>query len=293
MPRTRKPDWLKVPSAGGGERYSLVRGRLAHHALHTVCDEARCPNRAECWNAGTATLLLLGDVCTRGCRFCAVGTGWPGGALDEDEPTRAAATADELGLDYVVLTSVDRDDLADGGASVYAAAARAILVRRPSTVVEALIPDFGGNREALTTLVEAPISVVGHNIEVVRRLTESVRDRRASYDRSLDVLRAVKELDPERFTKSSLLLGLGEQRDEISEALRDLAEAGVDIVTLGQYLQPTRKQVPVSRYVTPAEFDELADEARALGFGAVASGPLVRSSYRAREIHDELSAPRT
>lgn len=281
----RKPEWLKVKSAGGGAGHARVRGRLQAHHLHTVCDEARCPNRAECWGQGTATLLLLGDVCTRGCRFCAVATGHPGGLVDPEEPRRAAVTVEELGLDYVVLTSVDRDDLPDGGASAYADAVRAIKERVPACLVEVLIPDFGGDRDALAAVVAAPVDVVGHNVEVVRRLTPTVRDPRASYDRSLGVLAAVKALDPQRTTKSSLMLGLGETIDEVLEAMRDLRGVACDVLTIGQYLQPTPRQLAVVEYVRPEVFAELAAKGEAMGFRHVAAGPLVRSSHRARDVH--------
>ena len=282
----RLPDWLRVSPAGGEPAYARVRARLRDHQLHTVCEEARCPNRAECWGEGTATLLLLGDVCTRSCRFCAVRSGDPGGRIEDDEAERAARTVVELGLDYVVLTSVDRDDLPDGGASVYAAAARAIRRAAPGCRVEALIPDFGGDRSALAAVVEAPIVVIGHNVEVVRRLTRRARDARASYDRSLAVLAGVEQLDPDRWTKSSLMLGLGEREEEILETMRDLLSVGVDLLTLGQYLQPTARQLPVVDYVTPERFARLGEMGEEMGFRHVAAGPLVRSSHRARSQHD-------
>lgn len=282
----RLPEWLRISPAGGEAAYARVKSRLRAHHLHTVCEEARCPNRAECWGEGTATLLLLGDVCTRNCRFCAVTSGDPGGRLDPGEPERAARTVVELGLDYVVLTSVDRDDLADGGASVYAAAARAIRAAAPDTHIEALIPDFGGEREALQTLLGAPIEVVGHNLETVRRLSPHVRDRRASYDRSLAVLAAVHELDPSRWTKSSLMLGLGETGDEVRETMRELRAAHVDLLTLGQYLRPGPRQLPVERYVTPERFAWWQEQGEAMGFRHVAAGPFVRSSFRARSLYD-------
>ncbi len=288
----RLPDWLRVRPDGGEADFAQVRRRLRDDQLHTVCEEARCPNRGACWGEGTATLLLLGDVCTRGCRFCAVKTGDPGGALDAEEPARAARTVAELGLDYAVLTSVDRDDLPDGGAGTYAAAARAIRQRVPDCLVEGLIPDFGGDRAALAAVVAAPIAVIGHNLEVVRRLTPGARDRRASYDGSLGVLAAVRDMAPARITKSSLMLGMGESREELREAISDLRGAGVDILTLGQYLQPTRRQLPVARFVPPEEFDELRQDALALGFAAVAAGPLVRSSHRARSVYHEALAQR-
>jgi lipoic acid synthetase len=291
LTQRRLPPWLTISPSGGEAAYARVRSRLAAHQLHTVCEEARCPNRAECWGAGTATLLLLGDVCTRGCRFCAVKTGDPGGAVDRDEPERAARTADELGLDYVVLTSVDRDDLPDGGASVYAAAARAIVARRPGCRVEVLTPDFRGDRAAIATVLAAPVDVFGHNVEVVRRLGPVARDRRASYDLSLRVLRTVKELDPARLTKSSLMLGLGETTGEVEEALADMRAAAVDIVTLGQYLRPSRRQLPVQAYLPPEHFAALAARARELGLRHVVAGPFVRSSHRARAVFESAQRP--
>jgi len=280
--RQEKPPWLKVRLPGAGSYYD-VRRRLGALRVHTVCEEARCPNAAECWGGGTATFMILGDVCTRGCRFCAVKTGRPGGPPDPEEPAHVAAAAAELGLRYVVLTSVDRDDLPDGGADHFARTVRAILDRQPDIIVEVLTPDFGGAEAALATVVDSGTKVLGHNVETVRDLTPGVRDRRCSYERSLEVLRAYRRLRPALLTKSSLLLGLGETRAQVEETLSDLREAGVDWVTLGQYLRPTRRHAEVARYVEPAEFDELAGLARELGFPLVTSGPLVRSSYRAGE----------
>lgn len=256
--------------------------RLRRLRLHTVCEEARCPNQGECFGHGTATFLILGDTCTRACRFCAVRTGNPRGALDPEEPARVAEAVRDAGLRYVVVTSVDRDDLPDGGAGQYAATVEAIRRAAPGTRIEVLVPDYLD--EPLSTVVRARPDVLGHNLEVVRRLTPFVRDRRASYDRSLAVLRQAHALAPDLLTKSSLMLGLGETEDEVLESLRDLAEAGVRAVTLGQYLQPTRRHRPVVRYWTPAEFDRLAMAARDMGFAFVASGPRVRSSYRAEEV---------
>lgn len=269
-----------APPAGGPA--AAMNRRLRRLRLHTVCEEARCPNQGECFGHGTATFLILGDICTRACRFCAVRTGNPRGALDPDEPSRVAEAAREAGLRYVVVTSVDRDDLADGGAGHYAATVEAIRRVLPEVLVEVLIPDYLDDR--LSTVLRARPHVLGHNVEVVRRLTPIVRDRRASYDRSLTVLRQARSRAPDLVTKSSLMLGLGETEDEVLETLRDLAEAGVRAVTLGQYLQPTRHHRPVVRFWTPGEFDRLAGLARAMGFAFVASGPRVRSSYRAAEI---------
>ncbi|RJO66774.1 MAG: lipoyl synthase [Myxococcales bacterium] len=287
MPRTAnrppKPKWI-ASRAPGGERYRRVKQRLRTLDLHTVCESALCPNVAECWGGGTATIMIMGDVCTRGCRFCAVKTGNPKGALDAEEPGRVAEAVAELELDYVVLTSVDRDDLADGGAAHFAATVEAIRARLPQARIEALIPDFSGDEAALKTLVAARPDVVAHNIETVRRLTPLARDRRADYERSLEVLRAVKRLDPGRLTKSSIMAGLGETDDEIAASLADLKAAGADIVTLGQYLRPSPKHLPVARYLTPEEFQMWEEKARALGFRFVAAGPLVRSSFRAGEL---------
>jgi lipoic acid synthetase len=231
--------------------------------------------------------MILGEICTRACRFCAVKHGKPS-PPDPEEPERLASAAKALGLRYVVLTSVDRDDLPDGGASHFASCIRALKKAAPNLRVEALIPDFSGQREALEKVVEAGPDVVGHNLETVRRLTPRVRDRRAGYELSLFVLRTLKELSPKIFTKSSLLLGLGETEEEVEEALRDLREAGVDIVVLGQYLRPTSRELPVARYVPPEEFEAWRKRALSLGFRAVLSGPLVRTSFRASEVYEEL-----
>lgn len=278
---SRLPEWFRVDLPAGGSAAAMNR-RLRRLRLHTVCEEARCPNQGECFGHGTATFLILGETCTRACRFCAVRTGDPHGALDPQEPSRVAEAARDAGLCYVVVTSVNRDDLPDGGAGQYAATVEAVRRVAPGTLVEVLIPDYLEDR--LSTVVEARPHVLGHNVEVVRRLTPLVRDRRASYDRSLAVLRQARAKAPGLLTKSSLMLGLGESEDEVLEALRDLAEAGVRAVTLGQYLQPTRRHWPVVRFWTPDEFDRLAGLARAMGFAFVASGPRVRSSYRAAEI---------
>jgi lipoic acid synthetase len=279
----RKPPWLKV-RPGGGESFGEVKGTLRELGLHTVCEEARCPNIGECWGCGTATFLIMGETCTRGCRFCAVATGDPGGVLDCAEPDKVARAAARWELRWVVLTSVDRDDLPDGGARHFAATVRAIAQRSPATRVEVLVPDFAGDAEAIAAVLEAEPAVFAHNLEVVRRLTPRARDRRASYDRSLEVLRMAKQLRPDGLTKSSLMLGLGETDDEVFASLRDLRRVGVDAVTLGQYLQPSPRCMPVERYVEPAEFEAWEVRARELGFRMVASGPLVRSSYRAGEL---------
>ena len=279
----RKPDWLKVP-APGGERHAGLKRLLRERGLHTVCEEARCPNVGECWASGTATIMLLGDTCTRGCRFCAVATGNPRGKVDADEPARTAGAVAALGLDYLVITTVDRDDLPDGGAAHLAATLRRVREASPRTRLEFLVGDFQGRRRSLETLLAASPDVFAHNVETVERLTPGVRDRRASYRQSLDVLRASREIAPGVPTKSSLMLGLGETGEEIRTTLRDLRGAGVDFLTLGQYLRPTPRHLGVARYAAPAEFEAWRTEALSLGFRHVASGPLVRSSYKAAEI---------
>ncbi|MBV8783910.1 MAG: lipoyl synthase [Gammaproteobacteria bacterium] len=281
-PAARKPAWLKA-SAPTGRGYQQVRALVKTHRLATVCEEAKCPNIGECWNAGTATLMLLGAVCTRACRFCAVDTGNPRGWVDAQEPENAARTVELMGLSYVVLTSVDRDDLPDGGAGHYAACIRAIKARSPATAIEALTPDFRGVERDVATVVDAPLAVFAQNVETVRRLTHPVRDPRAGYEQTLAVLAMAKRRRPALLTKSSLMLGLGESDAEIEATLLDLRAAGVDLVTLGQYLRPTLNHLAVERYVTPAEFDAYRQRALALGFTECVSGPLVRSSYRAEQ----------
>jgi lipoic acid synthetase len=285
----RLPPWLKA-RAPSGEGFQGVKALVREHRLATVCEEARCPNIGECWNAGTATLMLMGAVCTRACRFCSVDTGNPRGWLDADEPENAARTVELLGLKYVVLTSVDRDDLADGGAAHYAACVRAIRRRNPATAVEALTPDFQGALADVETVVDSGIAVFAQNIETVRRLTHPVRDPRAGYDQTLSVLAHAKRHRPGVLTKSSLMLGLGESDAEIDETLRELRAAGVDIVTLGQYLRPTIRHLAVERFVSPAEFARYRSEALALGFLECVSGPLVRSSYRAERALERNNA---
>jgi lipoic acid synthetase len=276
-----RPPWLKVPLPGDGKYYD-VRKHLRARGVHTVCEEARCPNAAECWGGGTATFMILGDTCTRGCRFCAVTTGRPSGPPEEDEPERLAEAAAALQLRYVVITSVDRDDLPDGGAAHFARTVAAVRRRLGEAVVELLVPDFGGDSERLAVVASSGAQVIGHNLETVRELTASVRDRRCSHELSLRVLESL-HARRELVVKSSLLLGLGETDDQVRACLRELREAGVDWVTLGQYLRPTRKHLAVQRYVSPETFAQLAAEARAMGFPLVTAGPLVRSSYRAAE----------
>src|SRR6202795_1971485 len=285
----RKPPWLRAPMASGAA-FSAVKHIVREHRLSTVCEEAKCPNIGECWNRGTATIMLMGAVCTRACRFCAVDTGNPHGWLDADEPENAARTVELMRLSYVVLTSVDRDDLADGGAAHYAACVRAIKRRNPHTAVEALTPDFQGVRADVETVVDSGIEVVAQNIETVRRLTHPVRDPRAGYQQTLQVLEAAKRHRPSVLTKSSLMLGLGEEFLEVESCLRDLRAAGVDIVTLGQYLRPTVNHLAVQRFVRPEEFDRYRELALARGFLECVSGPLVRSSYRAEQALNRNNA---
>jgi lipoic acid synthetase len=278
----RLPPWLRAPLAGGRE-FSAVKQIVREHRLSTVCEEAKCPNIGECWNAGTATIMLMGAVCTRACRFCAVDTGNPRGWLDQEEPENVARSVELMGLKYVVLTSVNRDDLPDGGSAHYAAAIRAIKRRNPDTAVEALTPDFQGVLGDVQTVLDAGPDVFAQNLETVSRLTHPVRDPRAGYEQTLSVLRAAKTHRPSVLTKSSLMLGLGETDAEIHQATADLRGAAVDILTLGQYLRPTPNHVSVERFVTPHEFDQHRDRALALGFMECVSGPLVRSSYRAEQ----------
>ena len=278
--REPKPDWLKVRMPGGG-RYEHVKRTLAELSLHTVCEEASCPNVGECWGSGTATVMLMGDVCTRGCRFCDVESGMPG-PLDPLEPRHLAEAVSRLGLDYLVVTSVNRDELPDGGAAHFAQAIVELRRAAPNTLVEVLTPDFQGSRPALQMIIDAAPAVAAHNIETVERLTPRVRDRRASYQQSLEVLRIYKQGGMR--TKSSIMLGLGETRDEVLQAMRDLRSVECDILTLGQYLRPSEKHLAVEEFVRPEVFAELEREGLSMGFRFVAAGPLVRSSYKAGEF---------
>jgi lipoic acid synthetase len=285
-----KPDWLKAPLPSGGS-YARLKGLVQELELHTVCQEARCPNVGECWVHGTATIMILGKICTRACKFCAVATGNPSGWVDPREPAHVAGAVAELDLKYVVLTSVDRDDLPDGGAGQFAAVIRAIKEKTPPVRVEALTPDFQGSEAAVRTVMDSGLDVFAHNLETVRRLTPDVRDPRADYEQSLAVLeyagRYAREKGLEVLTKSSLMVGLGESEAEIYEAMDDLLAAGVRILTIGQYLRPTRHHLPVARYVTPAEFAEYRRVGLEKGFLEVFSGPLVRSSYRTELVFKE------
>lgn len=278
-----KPSWLKV-RAPAGESYGEIRRMLGELKLATVCQEAKCPNIGECWGGGTATFMLMGEVCTRGCRFCAVKTGNPRGKIDDQEPEKVGWAIAQMGLEYVVLTSVDRDDLPDQGARHFARTIEVIKANDPELIVEVLTPDFKGERDCVATLVAAKPDVFAHNIETVEGLSKKVRDPRATYRQSLRVLEMVKEIDPTRFTKSSIMLGLGETAPEVEQALKDLRSVGCDVVTFGQYLQPTPRHLKVSAYVPPEEFAQWQKVAEAMGFLYVASGPLVRSSYRAGEF---------
>lgn len=281
--RLKKPDWLRM-RIKGGQAFENVRSIVKKHRLATVCEEAKCPNMSECWSAGTATIMLMGDTCTRACRFCSVNTGNPQAWLDEEEPDNAAQSVQLMGLKYVVLTSVNRDDLPDGGAGHYAACVRKIIELNPETAVEALTPDFLGVLADVETVVDSGIVVFAQNVETVRRLTHPVRDPRATYQQTLDVLAHAKSHNPEVLTKTSLMLGLGESDEEILECMDDLREAKVDIVTFGQYLQPTLNHHPIDRYVTPEQFEQYRLWGLEKGFLEVVSGVFVRSSYRAEQV---------
>jgi lipoyl synthase len=278
-----KPAWLKV-RAPGGERYNELKQTFRALDLHTVCEEARCPNVGECWSEGTATIMLLGDVCTRGCRFCAVTTGDPRGAVDVREPEHVARALSRLELQYVVMTMVDRDDLLDGGASHVARTVSRLKELRPDMLVETLLGDFAGRLEYVATTVDARPDVWAHNIEVVERLQRTIRDVRCGYEKSLSVLRYVKQRDAKTITKSSIMVGIGETDDEVLQTMRDLRAAGVDIVTLGQYLRPSARHAEVKRFVDPDTFAMYETEGNKMGFALTASGPLVRSSYKAAEV---------
>jgi lipoyl synthase len=277
----RKPEWLKV-KLPAGDNYTKLRGIVAERKLHTVCQEAMCPNIAECWGVGTATFMILGDTCTRGCRFCNVKTGHPN-PIDPLEAAKLARSIQDLRLNYAVITCVDRDELPDGGAAQMAEAIRAIKHRTPHVKVEVLTSDYRGDVAAVRTVVEASPDVYAHNIETTRALTPNVRDRRCGYDQSLRVLKSVKEMRPAMLTKSSIMLGLGETDEDVLQAARDLRDIGADIITFGQYLQPTKRHLAVVEFVTPEKFAWFAREVKPMGFRQVVSGPLVRSSYHAEQ----------
>lgn len=281
--RLPKPSWLRVRNKTT-PAYATVKAEVKKHRLATVCEEAKCPNMVECWSHGTATIMLMGAVCTRACRFCAVDTGNPQGKLDADEPDNTARTVALMNLEYVVLTSVNRDDLPDGGAGHYARAIEAIKQTSPKTRVEALTPDFQGKLQDVNILLDSGLDVFAQNIETVQRLTHPVRDNRAGYQQTLDVLLHAKNYRPNMFTKTSLMLGLGETDEEIIQTMDDLIAHKIDILTLGQYLQPTKNHLPVARYVTPEAFERFRTIGLEKGFFEVASGPMVRSSYRADRV---------
>ncbi|GIP44899.1 lipoyl synthase [Paenibacillus sp. J45TS6] len=275
-----KPEWIKIKLTAG-EEYQEIKTMMRSKTLHTVCEEARCPNIYECWANRTATFMILGDICTRACRFCAVNTGLPT-ELDLQEPERVAEAAEQMNLQHCVVTSVARDDLTDGGASIFAETIKAIRRKLPLCSVEVLIPDFLGNKEALQIVMDAKPDILNHNIETVERLSDQVRAK-AKYERSLELLKRSKEMNPDIPTKSSIMLGLGEEWDEILQTMDDLRAVDCNIMTIGQYLQPSDKHLYVKRYVTPEEFAELKKEGLARGFSHVESGPMVRSSYHAHE----------
>lgn len=285
-PVERKPRWLRARMPGG-ERFEAVKRNVKDHRLSTVCQESHCPNIGECWNNGTATIMVMGSVCTRACKFCAVDTGNPKGWLDQDEPENTAKSVELMGLRYIVLTSVDRDDLPDGGAAHYAACVAAIKTRTPEVAVEALTPDFDAVMPHVERVVDSGLDVFAQNVETVKRLTHRVRDPRAGYEKTLSVLAHAKRYRPDVLTKTSLMLGLGETEEEVLETMDDLLAAGVDILTLGQYLRPTPNHLPVERYVTPEEFNRFRDIGLEKGFMEVPSGPMVRSSYRADRVFEK------
>jgi lipoic acid synthetase len=284
--RMAKPDWLRM-RVQSSPKFDAVRAIVHEHGLATVCEEAKGPNIGECWSAGTATIMLMGDVCTRACRFCSVNTGNPNGWLDPEEPDNTAEAVKLMGLKYVVLTSVNRDDLPDGGAGHYAAVVRATKALNPDTAVEALTPDFLGDPDAVHTLLDSGIEVFAQNVETVERLTHPVRDPRAGYQQTLDVLALGKACRPDVLTKTSLMLGLGETDDEIKQCMDDLRQHDIDVLTLGQYLQPTKHHLPVARYVSPEAFDHYREWGLERGFLEVVSGVFVRSSYRAERVLEQ------
>ena len=283
VPIERKPTWLRVKSQNS-PKFRELKNIVSEKKLHTVCEEAMCPNIQECWSHGTATFMLLGSVCTRACKFCAVDTGNPKGSLDKDEPLKVATSISHMNLKYAVLTSVNRDDLKDGGAEHFSDTVKAIKEKAPQVLVEALVPDFLGNKLSIETLLNSQLEIFAQNLETVKRLTKKVRDPRAGYHQTLDVLSYAKEYSPSVITKSSLMLGLGETEQEIKSSFLDLRNAGVDVLTLGQYMRPTINHLPVEKWYSPEEFKYFERLANEVGFLEVASGPMVRSSYRADKI---------
>ena len=283
IPIERKPTWLRVKSQNSS-KYRELKSIVSDKKLHTVCEEAMCPNIQECWSHGTATFMLLGSVCTRACKFCAVDTGNPKGSLDKDEPIKVANSIAHMNLKYAVLTSVNRDDLADGGAEHFSHTIQAIKEKAPEVIVEALVPDFLGNEQSIEILLNSKLEVFAQNLETVSRLTKRVRDPRAGYDQTLEVLSYAKQQSPSVITKTSLMFGLGETEEEILKTFDDIKGTGVDVLTLGQYMRPTVNHLPVEKWYTPEEFEYFKDLAIGIGFLEVASGPMVRSSYRADRI---------
>lgn len=283
MSNNLKPEWIKAKAISEND-YSTITSISQKYKLHTVCQEACCPNINDCWSKKSATFLLMGDICTRNCRFCSVNSGNPAGYLDQNEPDNTAKAIKELDLNYIVLTSVDRDDLPDGGAEHLAKTVRAVNIESPDTLVEILMPDFNGNKRLLEKIVQSNPYVIGHNIETVEKLTPFLRDTRADYRLSLNVLKSLKEIDSKVTTKTALLLGFGETDTEIKKTLNDLKLINVDIVVIGQYLQPGKKQVPVKEYIHPDKFEYYRNYAKNLGFSRVISFPFARSSYKAGTI---------
>lgn len=283
IPVERKPKWLRIKSQNSS-KFRELKEIVSHKKLHTVCEEAMCPNIQECWSHGTATFMLLGSVCTRACKFCAVDTGNPKGQIDAKEPEKVANSIAQMNLKYAVLTSVNRDDLEDGGAMHFAQTVVSIKKEAPGVIIEALVPDFLGKRESIETLLDSNVEVFAQNLETVNRLTHQVRDHRAGYEQTLEVLAYAKKYSPKTISKTSLMLGLGESEDELLESFNDIRSVGVDVLTLGQYMRPTINHLPVERWYSPEEFQYMKKLALDIGFKEVASGPLVRSSYRADKI---------
>ena len=283
IPIERKPKWLRIKSQNSS-KFRELKEIVSHKKLHTVCEEAMCPNIQECWSHGTATFMLLGSVCTRACKFCAVDTGNPKGQIDAKEPEKVANSIAQMNLKYAVLTSVNRDDLEDGGAMHFAQTVVSTKKEAPGVIIEALVPDFLGKRESIETLLDSNVEVFAQNLETVKRLTHQVRDHRAGYEQTLEVLAYAKKYSPKTISKTSLMLGLGESEDELLESFYDIRSAGVDVLTLGQYMRPTINHLPVEKWYSPEEFQYMKKLALDIGFKEVASGPLVRSSYRADKI---------
>lgn len=284
--REKKPSWIRMTANQANQNYTLIKNKVKNLNLSTVCEEAKCPNLSECWSRGTATFMLMGDTCTRACQFCSVNTGNPKGWLDKDEPKKIAETISLMDLKYIVLTCVNRDDIEDGGAQHFADTVNAIKKLSPKTEVEVLTSDFNGAYQSIKTVVDSPIKVFAQNIETVERLTHPIRDPRAGYKKTLDVLKTAKEINADMITKSSIILGLGETEEEIYQTFKDLRDHDVDIVTLGQYLRPTLNHHPIDRWVKPEEFDLYRKVGLKYGFLEVISSPMARSSYRAERALD-------